>query len=313
MPENLVVAEKQWDQIFPNAPDAVIEAFARKTTVLIRSGVLATRNRLAFFCANIEHECGGFTIKNLTENINYTATRMAQVWPNRFSSASAVQNKYGTAPGWQLRAFDDIYGNRMGNRPGTHDGSIFIGRGGPQWTGRDGYAALTKASGIEAVEDPTLACRFDLQPEVCVAFWTWKKLNSYADNNNFLGAVKIWNGGTNGLADRKALMAGNSPVIARLALTSSVIEIVNTIPAPLPPASHPVGGVVWIQESLNKLATAGKIKFGPLLETKTGVYGTKTHAAVEAFQTKFGISPVDGIAGKLTIPAIQKQLTALAS
>jgi hypothetical protein len=27
------------------------------------------------------------------------------------------------------KAFDDIYGNRMGNRPGSHDGSTYIGRG----------------------------------------------------------------------------------------------------------------------------------------------------------------------------------------
>jgi putative chitinase len=50
--------------------------------------------------------------------------------------------------GWQQRAFDDIYGKRMGNRPGTRDGSRFIGRGGPQVTGRDGYAEVGKRPSI---------------------------------------------------------------------------------------------------------------------------------------------------------------------
>jgi putative chitinase len=115
--------------IFPRAPQVVLDAFVAKQDVLTNAGINATRNRLAFFFANIEHECGGFTIPNLTENINYTAARMAQVWPNRFKSASAVVAKYGQAVGWQKHAFDDIYGARMGNRPGTSDGSTFIGRG----------------------------------------------------------------------------------------------------------------------------------------------------------------------------------------
>lgn len=309
----LVVSDRQWDQIFPNAPDAVIEAFARKNDVLVRAGILSTRNRLAFFCANIEHECSGFTIKNLTENIYYTAARMAQVWPNRFESASAVVAKYGSGAGWQLRAFDDIYGNRMGNRPGSNDGSTFIGRGGPQWTGRDGYTALQMETGLAVVEAPWLACRFDMQPEVCAAFWSWKNLNRYADANDFTGAVKIWNGGTNGMADRKAMMAGNNPVISRLVLTSGMIEVVNSIDAPLAPAQNPVGDVRWIQETLNLLAAAGTIRLPEKLETRTGIYGQKTHDAVAIFQRKFGLSPVDGVAGRITIPALEKARQSLSS
>lgn len=137
-----------WRAIFPRAPQEVIEAFAAKQAFLDKAGITASQTRLAYFLANIEHECGGFSIRNLTENINYTAARMAAVWPNRFKSAAAVRAKYGIVPGWQLRAFDDIYGNRMGNRPGTDDGSRYIGRGGPQWTGRDGYAALERLTGL---------------------------------------------------------------------------------------------------------------------------------------------------------------------
>lgn len=219
--------------IFPRAPQEVIDAFAAKQGLLTKAGINANRSRMAYFFANIEHECGGFTIRNLTENINYSAARMAQVWPNRFRSAAAVQAKYGTAAGWQKKAFDDIYGNRMGNRPGTHDGSTYIGRGGPQWTGRDGYAALERLTGIPAVADPTLASQFDKQPEVCTAFWTWKNLNRFADAGDFIGCVKAWNGGTNGLADRLHLMAGNDPIIKRL-------ESVSVIAPKLPDLSAPV-------------------------------------------------------------------------
>ncbi|MGY3607685.1 MULTISPECIES: glycoside hydrolase family 19 protein [unclassified Bradyrhizobium] len=219
-------------QIFPRAPQAVIDAFVAKQDLLTKAGINATRARLAYFFANIEHECGGFTIPNLTENINYTAARMAEVWPNRFSGPAAVQAKYGTAPGWQKKAFDDIYGSRMGNRPGTSDGSTYIGRGGPQWTGRDGYANLERLTGLPAVEDPAVATKLELQPEVCTAFWIWKNLNRFADAGDFVGCVKAWNGGTNGLADRQHLMAGNDPVIARL---ETVNSIAPTIPDPKKP------------------------------------------------------------------------------
>lgn len=202
--------------MFPNAPDAVLDAFVRKQDILTDKGINETKTRLAYFFANIEHESGGFTIRNLTENINYTAPRMAAVWPNRFHSAQDVRNRYGTASNWQLKAFDDIYGNRMGNRPGTSDGSRYIGRGGPQVTGRDGYAEIGKRIGVDLVANPEKASDFELQPEICAAFWDWKGLNSFADRNDFVGCVKRWNGGTNGLADRRQLMAGNDPIIRKL-------------------------------------------------------------------------------------------------
>jgi predicted chitinase len=220
--------------ILPRAPQAVIDAFVTKQDLLTKAGINATRARMAYFFANIEHECGGFTIPGLTENIRaYTAGRMAQVWPNRFPrGASSVIAKYGSGAGWQTKAFDDIYGNRMGNRPGTSDGSTYIGRGGPQWTGRDGYAALQRLTGLPAVANPSVASRLDMQPEICTAFWTWKNLNHFADAGDFVGCVKVWNGGTNGLADRQHLMAGNDPIIKRL-------ETVNTIAPQLPEATKP--------------------------------------------------------------------------
>ena len=226
----LQVTAADWRAIFPKAPQAVIDAFARSQHVLDAASITETRDRLAYALANVEHECGGFTIKNLTENIGYTAARMAQVWPNRFASASAVQAKYGTAAGWQKKAFDDIYGNRMGNRPGTSDGSRYIGRGGPQITGRDGYREVGKRCGLDLENNPELASLPEHQPAILAGFWAWKGLNKYADKGDFLGCVKAWNGGTNGLADRKACLAGNAKIIAALKDGPAAAP-----PAPVPP------------------------------------------------------------------------------
>jgi predicted chitinase len=240
-------------QIFPNAPQDVLDAFVSKQGVLAKAGISATRTRLAYFFANIEHECGGFTIRNLTENLNYTAERMAAVWPNRFSSAGAVRARYGTSPGWQMRAFDDIYGNRMGNRPGTSDGSRYIGRGGPQVTGRDGYQEVGRRAGMDLVTSPELASSHAMQPEICAAFWSWKNLNGLADANNFDGLVKAWNGGTNGLADRKHLMAGNDPIIRRLEAVKDLEPVMaglqrspppTVLPKPAPTIASPAKGSI---------------------------------------------------------------------
>lgn len=244
-------------QIFPRAPTTVIEAFVAKQDVLTKAGVNHTRTRLTYFFANIEHECGGFTIPNLTENINYSHERMAQVWPNRFGSAAAVRGKYGSAPGWQKRAFDDIYGNRMGNRPGTHDGSTFIGRGGPQWTGRNGYEECAKRTGIPVVDHPEMIARFEMQPEVCVAFWDWKKLNAKADAGDFRGAVKLWNGGTNGMADRLAQMAGNDPIIARLAVVDRVMPEAKKLPGNPPTKTPPKEAIDAATEKERKVRAGG--------------------------------------------------------
>lgn len=215
MAEGVRLSKATMRAVFPNAPDTIISAFVEKQGVLSAVGLNQTRQRLAYCFANLHAETSGFTIKGLTENINYTAARMAAVWPGRFSSAAAVQAKYGTAPGWQKKAFDDIYGNRMGNRPGTSDGSTFIGRGGPQITGRDGYAEVGKRIGVDLVSRPELASSPELQPDIAAAFWDWKGMNRYADASNFIGCVKAWNGGTNGLTERQRQLARILPILQR--------------------------------------------------------------------------------------------------
>lgn len=284
--------------IFPRAPQDILDAFVEKQDqVLTPAGINHTRPRLKFFFANIEHECGGFTIPNLTENINYTAARMAQVWPNRFKSAAAVQAKYGTSPGWQKKAFDDIYGNRMGNRPGTQDGSTFIGRGGPQWTGRDGYAQCAKRTGLPALDSPASLSRHDMQPEVCAAFWSWKNLNVKADTGDFVGAVKLWNGGTNGLADRRALMAGNDATIDRM----KDIEVALGNASGQPPTAKPPKDVVddaTKKERAARTAAAGAGAAG------VGNEGAKTSGTIAADAAPMSSTVAYALVGAAVVIAI---------
>lgn len=301
---NLAVPEAAWRQIYPNAPGDIPAIFADQQKVLADFGVLRSRTDLAYFCAHIEHECGGFAIRGLTENINYTATRMAQVWPNRFVSAAAVRARYGTAAGWQHRAFDEIYGGRMGNRPGTNDGSTYIGRAGPQVTGRDGYRAVGALAKVNLENKPGEACDHALQPRICGAFWRWKDMGRFAERGDFLGSTKAWNGGTNGLADRRAQMAGNEPIIMRLNMLIEIADVVDEIEVKDQPGVRLpiVRDTAWVQDSINKVMRLNM----PLLVD--GNYGPMTFTAVKNFQKARGLT-VDGLAGPVTKKALQSELS----
>lgn len=228
-------------QILPKAPQGVIEAFASPEgqQALFKAGINHTRTRLAIALAQVEHETDGFSIKDLTENTNYTAERAVQIWSSRLKSATTVRAKYGTGPGWQLKMFDDVYGGRMGNRTGTRDGSTYIGRGGPQITGRDGYREVGKRIGVDLVAEPKAACRHDLQPAVLAGFWTWKNLNPVADVGGLKAVTKPWNGGYIGMADREARLAGNDPIIKRLKTVEAIMPQVKDLPGSPPTPSPP--------------------------------------------------------------------------
>lgn len=226
--------------MLPRAPQAVINSLLEGQETLNHYGINHTRTRLAYFIANLEHETDGFTIRNLTENINYTPSRAAEIWPSRFSSPQDVIDKYGQAPGWQLAMFDDVYGNRMGNRRGTHDGSRYIGRGGPQWTGREGYEELERATSLPCVDQPELAAAPDNQAEVSAAFWAWKNLNELADVGNFSGVVRRWNGGQIGIKDRRARLEGNDAWIEGFddVLDPNIKQTIDRLPGN-PPMPRP--------------------------------------------------------------------------
>lgn len=265
-------------QIWPKAPQAVIDAFVAKPDVLYAAGINHTRTRLSVAFAQVEHETNGFTIKDLTENINYSAEGAARIWPSRFpGGADQVRAKYGTAKGWQLKLIDDVYGNRMGNRPGTHDGSSYIGRGGPQITGRDGYREVGKRAGLPLEDQPTLACKLDLQPEILAAFWTWKNLSPVADVGGLKAVTKLWNGGYIGMADREARLKGNDPIIARLREAERIAPITKELPGSPPTPAPPKEVVDEATKKERKVRTAGAAAGGVGAANE----GAKTKAITE--------------------------------
>src|SRR5574339_742506 len=98
---------------------------------------------LAAILAEAYHETGG-AMQPVSENLNYSAQRLTQVWPKRFPSLSAAK-PYANNP---QRLANKVYGDRLGNVD-PNDGWLFRGRGLAQITGRENYARF----GIAGVPD----------------------------------------------------------------------------------------------------------------------------------------------------------------
>jgi putative chitinase len=108
---------------------------------------------------------------------------------------------------------------RLGNtRAG--DGRRYMGRGLIQTTGRGNYRTLTARTrqrlGNEAPDfgaQPALLESLEWAAYSAADYWATRGLNAFADANDLAGLTRKVNGGTNGLADRQALLARANMVL----------------------------------------------------------------------------------------------------
>ena len=153
------------------------------------------QNRLACFLAQVGHESG---------RLRYTR----EIWG---PTQQQLRYEYGTPLAKSLGNF------RAG------DGKLYMGRGLIQITGRVNYhittqrmkAALaegaTETKGLPEVPDFE-SVPAELERPIWAAlsaalYWKLHKLNTYADQRDFVTLTRRINGGINGLADRQALFA----------------------------------------------------------------------------------------------------------
>lgn len=154
--------------------------------------------RIHYWFANSAQETAGLT--KFEENLNYSANRLLEVFPNYFSPASA--QVYANTP---IRIANRVYGNRYGNGDEeSGDGWKYRGRGLFQTTFKDNYRALSQhlygdgslLNHPDDVATPALAVRAALY------YWQSRGLSALADAKKFKEVVKGINGGTHGLGDR---------------------------------------------------------------------------------------------------------------
>lgn len=145
------------------------------------------------FLGQILHESAG--LERLSENLDYSARRLCEVWPGRFPTLDAAK-PYARNP---EALANRVYGGRMGNnQPG--DGWIFRGRGPIQLTGRDNYAFVGDLMGQDLVSLPELMEQPRYALEATIHWWEDRIPDSMLGDPERV--TKRVNGGLIGLADR---------------------------------------------------------------------------------------------------------------
>jgi putative chitinase len=199
--------QKMWPHGNVHVP-GLLEGIAGSAPAVFAKYAVTSELVVAMMFGQFSEETGaGY---DMIENINYSPVRACQLWPSRFSSVAHVYSIIGSHPGDALfsqKLMDNVYGNRMGNRPGTHDGSTYIGRGLSQCTGREGYEKVATKTGLDVLNKPELLMAPATALECGVADFILCGCMPSAEQGDVLDVTKHLNGGTIGLAERETWTA----------------------------------------------------------------------------------------------------------
>jgi putative chitinase len=216
-------------KLWPNGDEKIPglrDGIAASAQAVFRKYGIDSPLLVAHVMAQISHECGAG--HDVVENLSYSAGRMMQVWPSRFPTLGSAEPFAGNP-----RALaNKVYNGRMGNAAGSDDGWNFRGRGAAQTTGREGYARLAKATGLDLVKHPDLVNDPQRFLECGVADFVLCGCLPFAKADDVLNVTRRLNGGTIGLAQRQAWLAK-----WKAALGSAPMVLA---PAPAPHAPAPV-------------------------------------------------------------------------
>jgi putative chitinase len=196
MPVTLTAA--MLDRRWPHAPHSLVDGIVASAPTVLAKYEIAEPLELAHLLAQVSVECAAGT--QLEENLHYSAERLRAVWPKRFPTLAQAQ---ACAHNPRLTA-DHVYDGRMGNRPGSDDGWNCRGRGLIDITGREMYELVGKLTGLDLVGHPELACDPRFALEVACGFWQQCGAKPHALKDDIVRVTECVNGGTNGLADRRA-------------------------------------------------------------------------------------------------------------
>ncbi|MBZ7920565.1 hypothetical protein LAC81_02030 [Ensifer adhaerens] len=160
--------------------DAILDEAARRGTSL---------PRLAAILAEVHHETDG-AMQPVSENLNYSAKRLTEVWPSRFPTLAAAQ-PFANNP---RKLANRVYGGRLGNT-GPDDGWLYRGRGLAQITGKTNYVKFGLAGAPDKASEVATAVRI-LFDGMTGGIFTGRKLKDYdsADGYRYAASRAIING-----------------------------------------------------------------------------------------------------------------------
>lgn len=244
--------------------------------------------RLAALLANACAETGGLQI--VSENMNYTASRIWAVWPSRPEAVKFAKNPRALA--------NSVYGARMGNDDdGTNDddGFNYRGRGLGQTTGKYNYREIGKKIGYDLVSNPELLDDANISLKALCA--ELSQFMEYCDmgERGFKAVCNGLNRGNPtsrldpiGWADRQLYFKKCCDALGISGKTDDDLLRIGD-QGPL---------VKAFQEQLAALLyPVGKAD---------GIFGSRTRAAVLAFQAENGLM-IDGLIGPETRNALNSE------
>lgn len=177
-------------------------SFGPKTIKAAAKYFKLSNEQAAHFFGQCSHESAGFSI--FVENLNYSAQGLLKIFPKYFNTTTA--NEYARNP---AKIANKVYANRMGNgNEASGDGWKHRGRGAIQLTGTENYTKFTNS-----INHPELMAN----PDPIATLYAFESAKWYFDSRNIWArctavddatitvVTKLVNGGTIGLADRKAL------------------------------------------------------------------------------------------------------------
>ena len=185
--------------VAPHLTATDIQTWTAALASPMRSSGIVTEKRIAMFLGQSAEESGGFT--ELVEDLNYSVSRLCQVWPSRFPTAASAA-PYARNP---QKLANHVYANRMGNgNEASDDGWNFRGRGIFQVTGRSAYSVYATSLGkpildvANSMEHPPGAAQS--------ACWWWSNQGQsfldLCDDWDIRGVTQRTNGGLTNLQAR---------------------------------------------------------------------------------------------------------------
>jgi putative chitinase len=297
--------------------------FNEKSALLLKRSIdsgITTPAELANIMGNASVETKSFT--TMDEDLGYRsvgAVLGASSSADERFTVQQIQDAVDSRDPKQIATI--LYENRgkgdLGNtEPG--DGWKYHGRGFFQYTGRYNYQIFGEKFGVDLVSNPEQAAEPEMAAKLAISYW-----NDVVPKGARLDARlagEAINGGHNGASDRIAASQQWSKTITP-ELVSDIqsgritLEQLSTMGATENGArGHAVGGSTLKLGAHGDAVTALQTDLAALGYTDNrgqtlqpdGHLGRNTEAAVKAFQSDYGL-PVDGMAGKNTLDAIQSQ------
>ncbi|MFJ3259826.1 glycoside hydrolase family 19 protein [Pseudomonas sp. NPDC086581] len=207
-------------RILPNAGKQAGVFVSPLNQAMARFGI-STPARIAAYLAQVGHESAH--LARLVESLNYSAQRLAEVWPTRYAAKDSRGNYLRLAGKLVPTPLADqiarnpkliastTYAGRNGNgNVASGDGWTYRGRGLLQVTGRGNYRAAGVGIGQPLEAQPELLELPEFAALSAAWWWADKKLNALADVGRFDDIGSIINTGQPGRVpvgadDRRAL------------------------------------------------------------------------------------------------------------